>query len=103
MLPQTQCRVGVENMPYVLGRATVEDFDEWKSHFDAADSTRREHGEQSVLQSVDDPTEVVVLYEWDETEKARDLFDSEEIRERREAAGVTGRPDMTYLERVDRR
>lgn len=93
-------------MMHVLVRppvAAVGGFDEWKSHFDEGDATRREHGQQSaqVFRSVDDPNEVVVLFEWDDEDNARAFHDSEERRERREAAGVEEHPDVTYLERVE--
>lgn len=92
-------------MPYVLGRSEVDDFDEWKSNFDDNDSFRADHGQQGfqVFQPVDSPNEAVVLFEWDETENARDLFESEEMRERLAAAGVKGQPDLTFLERVDQK
>lgn len=92
-------------MPYLLGTTEVEDFDEWKSNFDHNDSFRTEHGQQGfeVFQSVEDPNVAVVLFEWDDTENARALFESEEMRERLAAAGVKGHPDMTFLERVDQK
>lgn len=95
----------VNQMPYLLGKAEVDDFGEWKSNFDENDSYRTDHGQQGfqVFQSVDNPNETVVLFEWDETENARALFESEEMRERLATAGVKGRPDLTFLERVDQK
>ncbi|WP_232703603.1 antibiotic biosynthesis monooxygenase [Halobacterium wangiae] len=92
-------------MQYLLGKSEVEDFDEWKSNFEDNDSFRSEHGQQGfqVFQSVDDPNETVVLFEWDDAENARDLFQSDEMRERLVAAGLKGEPDLTFLERVDQR
>lgn len=91
-------------MVYLLGESSVEDFDEWKSNFDDNDPYRSDHGQQGfqVFQSVDDPDEVVVLFEWDERENARALFESEEMRERLSDAGVKGQPELTFLELVDR-
>lgn len=89
-------------MVYLLGKASVEDFDEWKSNFDANDSYRTEHGQQGfqAFQSVDDQNEVVVLFEWDTRENARTLFDSEEWQEKLAEAGLKGQPDLTFLEQV---
>ena len=50
---------------------------------------------------MDDPNEVVILFEWDENEDARAFFESEEMREKLAEAGLTGRSDMTELELVD--
>lgn len=90
-------------MVYFLGKSSVEDFDTWRSNFHDNDSYRTEHGQQGyqTFQSVDDPNEVTVLFEWDTEENARDLFESEEMRQRLADAGVKGQPEMTFLERVD--
>lgn len=92
-------------MAYLLGKTAVEDFEEWKSNFDDNDSFRTEHGQQGfqVFQSVDDPNETVVLFEWDDTENARSLFESEEMRERLATAGVKGQPELTFLKRIDQK
>lgn len=92
-------------MTYMLGKASVEDFETWKSNFDDNDSYRTDHGQRGfqVFQSADDPNEVVVLFEWDEAENARSLFASEEMRERLAKAGLKGQPDLSFLKRVDHR
>lgn len=92
-------------MPYLLGTAEVEDFDAWKSNFSENNSYRTEHGQTGyqVFKSVDNPDEVVVLFEWDETADARAFFESEGMRERPAAAGVKGQPELTALERVDQK
>lgn len=89
-------------MVYLLATADVDDFDEWKSNFDGNDTYRTEHGQQGfqAFQSADDPNEVVVLFEWDDREHARALFDSDEWREKLAEAGVKGQPDLSFLERV---
>lgn len=89
-------------MVYLMGKSSVEDFGKWKSNFERNDPYRTEHGQRSsqIFQSSDDPDEVVVLFEWDDRENARALFDSEEMRERLADAGVKGRPELTYLEQV---
>lgn len=92
-------------MTYLLGKSTVKDFETWKSTFHNIDSYRTEHGQRGyqAFQSVDDPNEVVVLFEWDEDEDPRAFFESEEMRENLAEAGLTGRPDLTVLELVDQK
>ncbi|WP_435074682.1 putative quinol monooxygenase [Halorubrum sp. HHNYT27] len=92
-------------MTYILGKAAVADFDEWKSAFDRFDSFRTEHGQQGyqVFQSVDDPNEAVVLFEWADDEDGLAFFASEEMRERFAEAGVSGRPDMTEMTFIDQK
>lgn len=92
-------------MAYLLGKAPVEDFEAWKSAFERFDSFRTEHGQQGyqAFQSVDDPNEAVVLFEWDDDEDPRAFFESERMRERLAEAGVKGRPELTVLELVDQK
>lgn len=92
-------------MVYLLGKSSVEDFDTWKSNFDDNDSYRTDHGQRGfqAFQSTDDPNEVIVLFEWDEQENARALFDSEEMRERLTKAGLKEPPELTFAERVDQK
>jgi heme-degrading monooxygenase HmoA len=92
-------------MTYLLGKATVEDFEAWNSAFHEFDSFRTEHGQQGyqILQSVDDPNEVVVLFEWDDERDPRAFFRSEEMRERLADAGVKGQPEMSALELIDQK
>jgi quinol monooxygenase YgiN len=93
----------VKQMVYMFGKASVAEFDEWKTNFEDNDPYRAEHGQRGfqVFQSVDDPNEVVVVFEWDDEGNARELFDSEEMRGRLTDAGVKGRPEMSFFERVD--
>jgi len=95
----------VKNVSYLLGSAEVEDFDEWKQNFYDNDTYRTEHGQTGyqVFQSEENPDEVVVLFEWDDTEDARAFFESEGMRERLVDAGVKGQPETTSLERVDQK
>lgn len=94
-----------KNMTYLLGKTEVEDFDQWKSNFGNNDSYRTEHGQQGyqVFQSTENPNEVVVLFEWDETEDARAFFESEGMRERLADAGVKSQPEFTSLTRVEQK
>jgi heme-degrading monooxygenase HmoA len=92
-------------MVYLLGKATVEEFEAWESAFRRFDSFRTDHGQEGwqTFRSVDDPTEVVVLFEWDDDEDPRAFFASEAMRERMAEAGVKGKPEWTELEFVDRK
>ncbi|MFD1647143.1 putative quinol monooxygenase [Haloarchaeobius litoreus] len=92
-------------MTYLLGKASVENFDEWKSAFDGFEDFRTDHGQQGyqVFQSVDDPHEAVVLFEWADGEDPRAFFASEEMQERLEEAGVKGQPELTELEFIEQK
>ena len=92
-------------MTDLLGKAAVEDFEAWESAFHRFDSVRTDHGQEGyqVFQSVDDPNEAVVRFEWAEDEDPRAFFASDEMRDRLAEAGVKGRPELTELELIDQK
>lgn len=90
-------------MSYVLVRITVEDFEKWKAVFEQAGSLRQSYGSKGVrvFRSVDKPNEAVIVGEYEDLERARQLFQSEEFRAATQRAGVTGRPEVSFLEEVE--
>ncbi len=79
-------------MPYAISRFKVEDYDEFKRLFLSEDSMafRRTHGSRGgrLFRSTSDPKEIIVLGEWDDLEKSRQFYQSNELRERQQRAGV---------------
>ena len=90
-------------MPYTVVRITIEDFAKWKPVFDEATTLRKAYGSKGVqvFRRVDKPNEVVLLAEYEDLERARQLFQSQEFREATKRAGVSGPPDVTFLDEVD--
>ncbi len=91
-------------MPYLLIRHKVRDFATWKPVFDEHGSTRRASGSKGgyLFRNASDLNEVVMLFEWADLNKARQFTQSEDLRKTMERAGVTDRPDIYFLEQVDR-
>lgn len=91
-------------MGYLLVHNKVKDFNTWKPVFDEHASMREAAGSKGgyVLQNLDDPSEVTIILEWDDMDKAREFAQSQDLREAMEKAGVIGPPDIRFLERVDR-
>ena len=89
-------------MTYVLVRLTVEDLAKWKPVFEEAAALRRSFGSKGVraFSMAANPNEVVILGEYEEEEKARQMFQSQEFRDATKRAGVTGMPDVTFLNEV---
>ncbi|GJQ35496.1 MAG: hypothetical protein JETCAE01_15060 [Anaerolineaceae bacterium] len=89
-------------MTYVLVRFTVEDLDKWKSVFEEAASLRKSFGSTGVraFSKSGNPNEVVILGNYSDKEKAMQMFQSQEFRERTQSAGVKGPPEVTFLEEV---
>lgn len=91
-------------MGYTLIHGNVEDFGRWKKTFDEVASLRGENGSKGgyIFQSTEDPNEVIVLLEFDDLQRARELYGSDQMREVMQRAGVVGRPHFHYVELVDR-
>jgi hypothetical protein len=84
---------------YMLVRQEVKDYSVWKRGYDAHRPKRVEAGlaEKSILQGTDDPHEIVVLFEADDLDRAREFAKSADLRQTMTKAGVSGQPDITYL------
>ena len=65
--------------------------------------TRKEFGSKGarVLRSLDDPNELVLIFEWDDVEGARRFAQSDGLREVMHDAGVTGRPDVYFVDEIE--
>lgn len=90
-------------MPHTLVRITVEDFAKWKPVFDEAATFRKTFGSKGVrvFRVVDKPNEVVLVAEYEDIEKARQMFQSQEFRDATKRAGVIGPPEVSIMDEVD--
>jgi heme-degrading monooxygenase HmoA len=90
-------------MPSMLVRHKVHDYARWKTIFDEHGATRQASGSRGgrLFRNADDPNEVVAIFEWDDLEKARQLAQSDDLRETMQRAGVADRPDVYFLEEVE--
>lgn len=84
-------------MPYSIVRLSVKDYEQWKIVFDEATTLRKSYGSLGVrvFRSVDKPNDLVLLAEYEDLQRARQLFQSPEFREATQRAGVTAPPDVT--------
>ena len=91
-------------MPYLLIRHKVEDYDRWKKAFDDHASIREAAGSKGghIFRSADNPNEVVAIMEMEALDRARQFVGSDELRQAMQKAGVTGPPDILFLEHADR-
>ncbi|MEW6403655.1 MAG: antibiotic biosynthesis monooxygenase [Chloroflexota bacterium] len=89
-------------MAYVLVQIKFEDFARWKATFDEASALRKSYGSKGVrvFRNADQTDEVTILGEYENMEKARQLFQSQEFRDAIKQAGVSGAPQLTFLDQV---
>jgi heme-degrading monooxygenase HmoA len=90
-------------MPYLLIRHKVEDYAKWKPAYDQHGTTRKASGGQGaqLFRNANDPNELVILFEWDDLEKAGRFVQSEDLRRAMQRAGVADQPDIYFLEEVE--
>jgi quinol monooxygenase YgiN len=89
-------------MGYAIARVKITELDEFLETFAGRGlEKRREHGCRGVLvhQSVDDPTEMINVFDWDR-EGVEAFMGDPDVPEIMQAAGLQKRPEFTYVERV---
>jgi heme-degrading monooxygenase HmoA len=79
-------------MPYLLERHKVHDYARWRAVFDADAAGRKTAGCRGArfLRNAEDPEEVIVLFEWDTLQRARQRIESATLGREFEEAGVSG-------------
>jgi len=86
-------------MNYAILRFKVQDFNSWKPVFDDNKLTRKAAGLKDVLmwRNIDDQNEIVLLFEVSDIAKAKEFSTSADLKEKMQASGVLGRPDIIFL------
>ncbi len=91
-------------MPYMLVRHKIEDYAMWKPIYDQHANTRKASGSKKahLFRNADNPNEIIIMYEWDDLDKARIFTRSEDLIKTMQKAGVIDKPDIYFLEEVER-
>ena len=89
-------------MVYVIIKHKLEDYDKWKSLFDSDIDNRKAGGQvsQQVFKNQKDPSETVLLFEWESAEKLNAFMESDHLKEKMKEAGVISQPDVMLLDEV---
>ena len=89
-------------MPHVLIIHDVEAYSAWKTIFDQAAGIRKQAGEirYQLLRHEMDANRIVHFSEWVSLDKARRFFESPELIEIRQRAGVKA-PEFLYLNEIE--
>lgn len=89
-------------MNYVLVIHKIEDYDKWRTIYDENMTNRSDNGSKGahVFRNDDNPNEIVILLEWDNLNNARKFYESSDLREKMQKAGVMGKPEIHFLEGI---
>lgn len=90
-------------MAVLTVRHTVADYGTWKAGYDNHGASRKAHGaiRDQVLQSVDDPNDLLVLVEFGSLADAKAFANDPSLKETMSASGVVGAPEISFRERAD--
>ncbi len=86
-------------MPYLLVRHKVADFSHWKRVFDSHSAAQRRAGLEitHVMHNADALNEIVLLFEADDLQNARQFVYSPDVPRAKEESGVIDKPDIYFL------
>ena len=90
-------------MTVLAVRHTVADYATWKTGYDNHGASRKAHGviHDQVLQSAEDPNNLLVLIEFGSMADAEAFANDPSLKEAMATAGVIGTPDISLRERTD--
>jgi hypothetical protein len=92
------------NMPYMLVRAKFEDYARFYPIYTDHAPVRQASGSRGarLFRNVENPDEVLALFEWDGLEKARQFAGSDDLRQAMQRAGLADMPTVYFLDEVER-
>ena len=86
-------------MAHMLIRHKVSEFGKWKPVYEEHRSARESAGLKDLYlwRNENDPNDVLKLFEASDMAKAKEFAASSDLKEKMQAAGVVGRPDIVLL------
>jgi len=77
----------------------VKDYGAWRQVYDSFADVQKQGGvrAEEVLQSVEDPNDVLVTHDFDDAATAHQFFSSSELRDAMMRAGVDGEPQLIWV------
>ena len=91
-------------MAYLLVKHKVKDYSKWKTIFDEHAALRKASGSKGgrLFRNADDQNDTLIIFKWESIEKAKEFAQSEDLRKAMEKAGVSDKPDIFFLEEVEK-
>lgn len=73
-----------------MGHLKVKEYNQWKDTFNSMRPVRKDFGStgEKIFRADGDNTEVVVILDWDNVDKAKKFSESREIKDAMQRAGV---------------
>ncbi len=89
---------------YSIAAFSIQSYKQFKDEFDAIQDMLRNVGFKRTYlnRDADDPNHIIVVHEFEDFQKARDFYKSQEFRQWTEKAGFTSEPQITFMEELAR-
>jgi heme-degrading monooxygenase HmoA len=86
-------------MIYLIVRHKVKDYEKWRPIYDGDAVNRKKYGQisEKVLQNLDNPNDITLLFEWHSKEKVQEFFQSQNLKAKMLASGVISQPEILYM------
>lgn len=103
MEPKHADMITDQELPGIIVRHEVRDYERWKKAYDGFAGFRSKSGivGHAVNQELGKPNQVVVYHQAKELESLRNFLDAPELKEAMESAGVVGQPRIDFVEEVE--
>ena len=91
-------------MDQVLLILKIDDYERWRGVAEEGAGNRKIMGSKEAFVYRDEANhnELVISYKWDDLANAHKFFESSEFKEWMENSGVKGKPEIHYIEDMDR-
>lgn len=91
-------------MSYLFVRHKVADYSKWKKVFDEHAEMRKVGGSEGgkLFRSSTNPNELMMLFQWKDSDSAKRFVESASLKEAMEKAGVTDLPDVYFMEKLEK-
>jgi uncharacterized protein (DUF1330 family) len=91
------------NMVYVVVDHKVADYAKWKPAFDKHAETRMKFGSKggTLFHIFGEPDHPCILFEFDTMDNAKKFYESEDLKKVMQDAGVLGKPDIWFLDKIE--
>jgi hypothetical protein len=100
MTPRSVDFISDQKLPGIIVTHTVEDYDAWRAAYDDFDDIRKQAGivGHAVNQELGNPNRVIVYHQANDMASLRTFVDSDELRQGMQRAGVSGAPEIQFVE-----
>ena len=86
-------------MIYLMVRHKVKDYSTWRPIYDEDAPNRKRFGQisEQVLQNLDNPNDITLIFQWQSKEKVQEFFQRQNLKAKMLASGVVSQPEIMYF------